>query len=293
MAIAAGGFAFNPKMMSDHAKAYTRCMPLGTPGDDGSGLLLGRQVGAALADLDSVAGLRFTCPPDGFASGVLVDTRGERICDESLYAATLGKAIAASPGGLAWLIIDANTHRAIRHQLAEAERLRDQPVTQLLSGQRNALVFLHLTARTNLHLNRKKAHDLASLARCCNLPEAPLARTLDAYNRRIREGGRDSEGKPDRYRRIIERPPFFAIACHIHNPLFLAPCFTLGGLVTEGLTARVLDESGAAIQGLYSAGRSAVGICSRSYLSGLSLADCVFSGRNAGREAASASQAGS
>ena len=32
-----------------------------------------------------------------------------------------------------------------------------------------------------------------------------------------------------------------------------------------------------------SAGRTAVGVCSNSYVSGLSLADCVFSGRRAGR----------
>lgn len=35
---------------------------------------------------------------------------------------------------------------------------------------------------------------------------------------------------------------------------------------------------------LYAAGRAAVGICSNSYVSGLSLADCVFSGRRAGTE---------
>ena len=45
--------------------------------------------------------------------------------------------------------------------------------------------------------------------------------------------------------------------------------------------------------GLYAAGRSAVGLCSRSYVSGLSLADCVFSGRRAGRHAAAAAAGGS
>jgi len=40
------------------------------------------------------------------------------------------------------------------------------------------------------------------------------------------------------------------------------------------------------IEGLYAAGRTAVGICSEQYVSGLSIADCVFSGRRAGRHAA-------
>jgi 3-oxo-5alpha-steroid 4-dehydrogenase len=48
----------------------------------------------------------------------------------------------------------------------------------------------------------------------------------------------------------------------------------------------VLDASGAPVAGLFAAGRTAVGICATSYVSGLSLADCVFSGRRAGRSAA-------
>jgi len=48
----------------------------------------------------------------------------------------------------------------------------------------------------------------------------------------------------------------------------------------------VLRPDGSPIDGLYAAGRTAAGLCSRSYVSGLSLADCVFSGRRAGRHAA-------
>ena len=39
------------------------------------------------------------------------------------------------------------------------------------------------------------------------------------------------------------------------------------------------------------AGRTAVGICSNLYVSGLSVADCIFSGRRAGRSAAGAALA--
>ena len=48
----------------------------------------------------------------------------------------------------------------------------------------------------------------------------------------------------------------------------------------------MLGEDGATVAGLFAAGRTAYGICSKSYVSGLSLADCVFSGRRAGRTAA-------
>jgi len=63
---------------------------------------------------------------------------------------------------------------------------------------------------------------------------------------------------------------------------------TLGGLVVAEETGQVRRADGTVVPGLYAAGRSAVGLCSRSYVSGLSLADCVFSGRRAGRHAAAA-----
>jgi 3-oxo-5alpha-steroid 4-dehydrogenase len=58
---------------------------------------------------------------------------------------------------------------------------------------------------------------------------------------------------------------------------------TLGGLAVDERTGQVLSENGGVVPGLYAAGRNAVGICSRQYVSGLSIADCVFSGRRAGR----------
>ena len=49
----------------------------------------------------------------------------------------------------------------------------------------------------------------------------------------------------------------------------------------------VLNEAGQAIPGLFAAGRSAIGIPSNNYVSGLSLADCTWSGRRAARAIAS------
>ena len=72
--------------------------------------------------------------------------------------------------------------------------------------------------------------------------------------------------------------------------IYPAPVLTLGGLVVDHGTGQVLRADGTAVPGLYAAGRSAVGLCSRSYVSGLSIADCVFSGRRACRHASAASQ---
>jgi 3-oxo-5alpha-steroid 4-dehydrogenase len=64
---------------------------------------------------------------------------------------------------------------------------------------------------------------------------------------------------------------------------------TLGGLVVDEAGGNVLDDAGIPVAGLFAAGRTAVGLCATSYVSGLSLADCVFSGRRAGRSAAAGS----
>ena len=55
------------------------------------------------------------------------------------------------------------------------------------------------------------------------------------------------------------------------------------GVRATALAQTVADEPAT---GLYATGRTAVGICSNSYISGLSLADCIFSGRRAGLHAA-------
>jgi 3-oxo-5alpha-steroid 4-dehydrogenase len=94
-------------------------------------------------------------------------------------------------------------------------------------------------------------------------------------------------GKPSDLLVALDRPPYslidFSIRPRMLDP---APVLTLGGLVVAPETGAVLRADGTPVPGLYAAGRSAVGLCSRSYVSGLSIADCVFSGRRAGRHAA-------
>jgi 3-oxo-5alpha-steroid 4-dehydrogenase len=55
----------------------------------------------------------------------------------------------------------------------------------------------------------------------------------------------------------------------------------MGGLKVDEATGLVLREDGSAIPRLHAAGRTAIGICSNLYMSGLSAADCIFSGRRA------------
>jgi 3-oxo-5alpha-steroid 4-dehydrogenase len=268
--LAAGGFVFNSEMMDRHAPRYRRSLPLGTFGDDGAGIRLGQSAGGTTARMGRVTAWSFVVPPEALVRGVLVNRQAERICNEELYGATQTKQIAAH-GGDAYLIFDSQTYRLAMGQL------RDQ-----------AALFQLIYLLPTLLLGRKKTQSLANLAAKLKLPPAQLEATMSAYNSAAGQGAPDPLGKaPERFVPQVD-PPFYAIDCSLDWKRGV-PCsaMTLGGLVVDEETGHVLRDDGSAIEGLYAAGRNAVGICTQSYVSGLSIADCVFSGRRAGRHAAS------
>ncbi|MQA26139.1 MAG: FAD-binding protein [Micromonosporaceae bacterium] len=242
--IAAGGFIANRPMLRDHAPEYRGGLPLGTAGDDGSGIRLGVEVGAAADHLDRVSVWRFLSPPSALLDGVLVDRHGNRLADLARYGAAIGQAVMAA-GGRAWLLVDDRI-------VAEARR---QIRSQTLWFQRLQAWYLLGPARIR------------------------GGRTLEQVAARAGIAAPADTGSL--------RPPYSLIDVSVRPRLaYPAPMLTLGGLRVDEDTGAVLREDGAVIPGLYAAGRSAVGICSHSYVSGLSLADCVFSGRRAGAHAA-------
>ena len=80
----------------------------------------------------------------------------------------------------------------------------------------------------------------------------------------------------------LKAPLYIMVIC-IDSAMAPLPCLTLGGLKVNEETGEVLNQSNVEIPGLYAAGRTAVGICSNIYVSGLSIADCIFSGRRIGQ----------
>jgi 3-oxo-5alpha-steroid 4-dehydrogenase len=138
-----------------------------------------------------------------------------------------------------------------------------------------------------LAFGRVTADTVAGVAAKAGVDPDGLAATLAAYN--AASSTADQTGKPPDLVRPQDQPPFSLIDFSIRPRLmYPAPVLTLGGLAVDPETGQVLRADGTAVPGLYAAGRSAVGLCSRSYVSGLSIADCVFSGRRAGRHAAAA-----
>ncbi|MBN2080110.1 MAG: FAD-binding protein [Spirochaetes bacterium] len=282
--LSTGGFVYNKRKFNDYAPAYRGCLPLGTAGDDGSGIDLGLSAGGVLSSVDVCAASRFLYPPVAFVSGVLANMEGRRFCDESLYGASISRAVTRQPERRAYLVIDSTMHGEGRLQTKRDERLGSS-ITSILKGEMNHIIYRKLTTFVNLHLNRKKARTIAGLAKQCGIPAEALERTVASYNEQC-DAGKDREfGKLSDYLHKIETPPFYAIDCRIETMMYPSTCLTMGGLKVKGLTSQAVRTDGSAIPGLYAAGRSAAGICSRSYVSGFSLADCIFSGRNAGAHA--------
>ena len=269
--VAAGGFGANKEMLRAHAPSARGGLPLATPGDDGSGILLGTGAGGAAALLDRVSVWRFISPPPALLRGVLVDADGKRICDESRYGAAIGEEIVRR-GGRAWLLADRVTIAAARRQL-----------------RGSTLWFQRLQAWFLLSFGRVSADTVPGVAARAGVDPDGLAATVAAYNTGAGSARADPAGKPADLVRPQDQPPYSLIDLSVRPRLmYPAPVLTLGGLVVDPGTGQVLRPDGTAVTGLYAAGRSATGLCSRSYVSGLSIADCVFSGRRAGRHAAAA-----
>lgn len=267
--ISTGGFFYNREMVQQYAPNDLPGMPLGTIGDDGSGILMGESVNAETALMDNVSQWRFVNPPESFIRGILVDSQGQRICNEMLYGAQINEQIMTKANGQAWLIIDS--------------ALVKQALGQI--GPKRAMWFQSAAALMYLYIARRKAATVAQLADKLNMPAETLQKTIDTYNTLSRSSEDDPMGKPSDYHAVLEKGPWYALDCRVDGAV-RNPSITLGGLKVDEKTGEVLTGSGEKIGGLYAAGRSAVGVASHSYVSGLSIADCIYSGRRAGKHAA-------
>ena len=243
---------------------------MGAAGCDGSGLRLGQSVGAAAQALENISAWRFITPPAVWPKGIVVNTQGERFCNEQVYGATLGHALVDHQGGRGWLVIDA--------------KLRAQAIRQCLFG--GLWAFQSLPALAMMLLGAKKAATPEALAMRLKANPAKLRASLEAASAAARGEREDAFGKSPDMRQDMARGPYYAIDISIGSPTFPLATLTLGGLVLDEANGQVLDAAGQRIGGLFAAGRTAMGLPSSRYVSGLSLADCVFSGRRAGHAAA-------
>lgn len=277
--LSTGGFSYNRNMLEKYLPLVARniscLMRLGSMGCDGSGIQLGMSVGGSVGKMTNVFLGRAIAPPDELVRGLMVNTAGQRFVNEDAYTGLLGNAILEQPEGRAWLIIDnATYYRTLRQCFP--------------NGDGNFKPYKFPAVLNFLFGGTKKARSIAELAGKCGIPPASLEQTVREHNEACATGRPDPAGKHADYVRPLGKGPYRAVNSSIGNKFSFPIFFTLGGLRVDEERGLVMTDNGAAIPGLYAAGRAAVGICSNSYLSGMSLADCVFSGRRAARDLAAA-----
>ena len=265
--LSAGGFVFNSKMIEHYAPKYKHSYPLGTDGDNGAGIRLGQTVGGHAANMNRITAWRFINPPLSFARGLIVNSKGKRFINEMVYGATLGVEMTENHDGQAWMILD---KALIKQALFE------------VSGKK-ALGFQKALAQLNARFGAKKAKSISELADKIGINAEALKAQVDEYNQIASGEMKDPFHKTVEDTGPISTAPFYAIDIGLKAKLFPCPSLTLGGLKVDEKTGQVLDDKSKPIGGLYAAGRNAIGIASWNYISGLSIADGVYSGRRAAR----------
>ncbi len=251
--LATGGFVMNEAMRRKYAPLTFRINdPIGDK-DDGSGIELGIGAGGDAIHMDQFF---TTCPwtmPEPQAKGVFVNVHGQRFINEDCYHGRVSRCAVDQPGGRVYLLLD-NAH-----------------FSQPMDFARTAIAG---TGETWEEVERE-----------LEMPEGTLSATMHFYNRHAREGQDPLFDKRPPILTPLDQGPFVALELDFHASYF--SFFTLGGLSTS-IRGEVLDRAGAPIPGLFAAGRCTSGLPAwgHGYSSGMSLADCTFFGRQAGRQAA-------
>lgn len=257
--VAAGGFEGSPERRAEHGtpgRAEWTMAPRGT--NTGEVIEAAASVGGAT----DWSGEGWFCPgllqPDGsgtftlgFRSGLMVDQSGKRYGNECLPYDRFGRVMAQSPDRTpSWFLFDSH----------EGGRL---PAIAMPEGDPAD----HLAAGTWV-----QADTIEGLAAATGLDAATLAATVARFNGFAATGvdedfgrGEDeydtffaSAGDPNKALVPLDAPPYFAAR------FVLSDLGTKGGLVTDA-SARVLDDSGTPVPGLYAASNSTASVFGSAY----------------------------
>lgn len=251
--LATGGFVMNEEMRRKYCPDTFKINdPIGDK-DDGTGINLGLSAGGDAIHMEQFF---TTCPwtiPESHAKGVFVNIQGQRFINEDCYHGRVSRTAVDQPGDRVYLLLDS----AHFEQPPEFARMT-------IAGTGN---------------------DWEEVERELEMAEGTLSRTMAFYNEHARAGRDPLFDKQKPILTPLDQGPFVALELHFQNSYF--SFFTLGGLKTS-TDGEVLGRAGAPIPGLFAAGRCTSGLPAwgHGYSSGMSLADCTFFGRQAGRKAA-------
>lgn len=257
--LCAGGFAMNEEMLRKYAPMLTvpGGLPIGNPGDTGSGILMGMAVGGAAINMhEGFISLPYY-PPANMTRGIVVNDKGQRFINEDVYHGRLGAFVLRQQAERIYFIVTVE-------QYGDYEKVSYLGAPVAGTGE-----------------------TVAELEEELGLHEGVLQYTLALYNEDCERGQDSLYHKAAEWLTPLE-PPLVALDITPGRGAFI-PFFTLGGLDTKP-TGEVLNTQGEIVPGLFAAGRTACGVVRRAegYSSGMSVGDASFSGRLAGRQAAEA-----
>ncbi|MEE2733328.1 MAG: FAD-binding protein [Pseudomonadota bacterium] len=270
--LAAGGFILNKDMTEQYLPKFQRALKLGTTGDTGAGIALGVSAGGAAERLGTATAWRFINPPVDWPKAAIVNLQGKRYVNEAMYGAVIGTRMMAENHGECILVMDKPLFES---SLANLNLKHSRFVTWM-------------QAKTAVR-TAKSAPTLEALAQRLKVDPQTLQQTVADYNAAARGEQADTFGKQPGDMKEIKQGPFYAINMSAGKG-DITSVISLGGLQVCEQTGAVINQGGEPIPGLFAAGRSAIGVASNAYVSGLSIADGVFSGRRAGVHAVQRAQ---
>lgn len=256
--LCAGGFVMNEEMLKKYAPMLTRgTEPIGNPGDMGTGIMMGMSVGGAAINMhEGFISLPYY-PPASMTYGIAINDKAQRFINEDVYHARLGHAALQQQGDRLYFILNVEDY-----------------------GSYEKMNFLFAPIAGT-------GESVAELEQELELRPGSLQQTIAMYNEDCAAGEDTQYHKAGQWLKPLQAQ-LVALDITPGRGAFL-PFFTLGGLDTLP-TGEVVDAQRQVIPGLYAAGRTACGVVRRAegYSSGMSVGDATFSGRLAGRQAATA-----
>ena len=271
-----GGFEGNAEMMTRYIgprSLFLRAMSKGCHYNKGEGIAMALAIGAApCGDFGSFHASPMDPRSDRagpsiyiYPQGILVNQNGQRFVDEGpgptdeTYE-NVTREINAQPGGIAYVVLD-TTLAKVKH-----------PESVVRS-----------------EVPPYKADTLADLAEQLKIPADQLEATVAAYNKACGTGvyneatmdclsTRGINPRKSNWARPVTQPPYLAY------PIISSIVLTFGGLKTTP-EARVVNQQGDVIPGLYAAGET-MGLYYRAYTGATSVLKGAVFGRLAGVDSA-------
>jgi 3-oxo-5alpha-steroid 4-dehydrogenase len=251
--LCAGGFAMNQEMLKRYVpKLSVGNVPVGNPGDTGTGILMGQGVGGALIHMNEAFITLPFYPPGSLTFGIFVNAQAQRFINEDIYHARMAHHILNQVGDGIFLIVN---HDDYEHP-----------------------PFLNANVAGT-------GESIEELAEEIGLDADMLRHTIEFYNKNAAQSNDPGFHKHEAWLKPIE-PPYAALNCTPGSGA-LYPYFTLGGLDTLP-TGEVLTMERETIPGLYAAGRTSCGLprTASGYASGMSVGDATYFGRVTGQQVA-------